>query len=80
MNKKINLKIIKVYERDDPEFKGDPIRVSLINQKTHDEIVSGDYYHDHIDDRTAGVIAGFRYLGYDISCETTQRKARKNEY
>lgn len=62
----LNFKILKVYEMDDIEFGGDAMEVRLLNldkPKIANMVMSGDYYHNKINDRIEGFFEGLDYLG-----------------
>lgn len=57
----MNLTILTEYCQDDLNRTGDPCLVSLL-EGDH-VILSGDWYHDKIDDQITGFIGGVQYCG-----------------
>jgi hypothetical protein len=56
--------IVTEFSQDDPGMLGDPCMVSLI--ENDDVLVSGDHYHNKINDHIAGFLAGVKHAGHRV--------------
>jgi hypothetical protein len=74
----MNVTIVRTYE-EEIEI-GDPY-VDLIDNENGDVILSGDYYHDRIEQLIEGFICGVLYLGKEIKInhvDTTRKEENDN--
>lgn len=63
--------IIKTYPADDVEFVEDALNVELTDEN-HNVILSGDWYHDSIDDKIDGFFVALDYLGVEYEREVVR--------
>lgn len=63
--------IIKTYPADDVEFVEDALNVELTDENRN-VILSGDWYHDSIDDKVDGFFVALDYLGVEYEREVVR--------
>lgn len=71
--------VIRTYAHDDLKFYGDAYNVELIDEEGK-TIVSGDYYHDKIDERIEGFFLALDFLKINYECNYTNRNCKEGEY
>ena len=70
LNTITQFKIQKAYEIDDTNFSCDLMEARLFNNITGELIMSGDYYHNKIEERIEGFFEALKYLGIDYKVIT----------
>lgn len=61
--------ITRTFAKWDKDFSGDAYNVSLTD-KNGNEIMSGDWYHDKIDDKIDGFFNALEFLGEEYVVDT----------
>lgn len=73
----MNFTIVRQYSIDDPDFDGDAVNVRLIDDKGA-VLISGDWYHDQVDDQIRGFMKAVAFFGKRVKVET--RRETSEEY
>jgi hypothetical protein len=67
-----NFIIERIYGEDDPEFIYDAVEVRLYDSEG-EIVMSGDWYHDRIDEKIDGFFVALDYLGIPYETKTVKK-------